>query len=147
MKIISMILLALFLGRSCDNEQKHDIKSAVIEYSAVTRGFFQKIVIKNQTVSVYKDSKSEDKFTTEKISDADWKFMIKEFQEIDLDDLEQLKAPSEKRFYDGAAIGTLVVTYKDKTYNSASFDHGTPPIEIARLVTKITSLAKNNNDD
>lgn len=147
MKIISIIFLTIFLGRSCDKEQKHDIKSAVIEYSALTRGFYQKIVIQNQTIKVYNDRKSEEQSTTSKISDADWKYLITEFQDIDLDELENLKAPTEKRYYDGAAIGTLIVTYKDKTYNSASFDHGTPPIEIARFVTKITSLAKNNNDD
>src|SRR6218665_190629 len=147
MKIISIIFLTLFLGKGCDNEQKQDIQSAVIEYSALTRGFYQKIVIQNQSVTVFNDRKSEDKSTTTKISDADWQYLITEFQDIDLDDLENLKAPSEKRYYDGAAIGTLIVTYKDKTYNSASFDHGTPPVEIARLVTKLTSLAKNHNDN
>lgn len=142
MKIISILFLTIFLGKSCDNEQKQDIKSAVVEYTANTRGFYQKIVIKNQTISVSTDRKSDANATTEKISDADWKALITEFQDVDLDELPTLKAPSEKRFYDGAAIGNLRIIYKDKTFQTDGFDHGTPPIEIARFVTKITSLVK-----
>lgn len=142
MKIISLIFLTLFLGRSCDNEQKMDIQSAIVEYTANTRGFYQKIVIQNQTVSVYKDRKETALPVTEKISDADWQDLIALFQEIDLEGLPNLKAPSEKRYYDGAAIGNLKVEYKEKTYQTDGFDHGTPPLEIARFVTKITALAK-----
>lgn len=142
MKIIPILFLTIFLGRSCGNEQKQDIKSAVVEYTANTRGFYQKIIIQNQSILVSTDRKSDANAVTEKISDADWKELITEFQEIDLEELPTLKAPSERRFYDGAAIGNLKVTYKDKTYQTDGFDHGTPPIEIARFVTKITSLAK-----
>ncbi len=142
MKIISLIFLTLFLGRSCDNEQKIDIQSAVVEYTANTRGFYQKIVVQNQTISVYRDRKETALPVTEKISEADWKELISMFQEIDLEGLQSLKAPSEKRYYDGAAIGNLKIDYKEKTYQTDGFDHGTPPLEIARFVTKITSLAK-----
>jgi len=142
MKIISILFLTLFLGKSCDNEQKLDIKSAIVEYTANTRGFYQKIVIQDQTISVVTDRNSDANSAPEKISDANWKELIAAFQEIDLEGLPNLKAPSERRFYDGAAIGNLKVTYKDKTYQTDGFDHGTPPIEIARFVTKITSLAK-----
>lgn len=134
--------MTLFLGKSCDNEQKADIESAVVEYTANTRGFYQKIVIQNQTVSVYKDRKETALPVTEKISAADWKELVAMFQEIDLEGLQTLKAPSEKRYYDGAAIGNLKIDYKEKTYQTDGFDHGTPPLEIARFVTKITSLAK-----
>ena len=142
MKIITLIFLTLFLGKSCDNEQKIDIQSAVVEYTANTRGFYQKIVVQNQTISVYRDRKETALPVTEKISEADWKELISMFQEIDLEGLQSLKAPSEKRYYDGAAIGNLKVDYKEKTYQTDGFDHGTPPLEIARFVTKITSLAK-----
>lgn len=142
MKIISLIFLTIFLGRSCDNEQKADIESAIVEYTANTRGFYQKIVIQNQTVSVYRDRKETALPVTEKISAADWKELVTMFQEIDLEGLQSLKAPSEKRYYDGAAIGNLKVDYKEKTYQTDGFDHGTPPLEIARFVTKITSLVK-----
>lgn len=142
MKILSLLFLTIFLGKGCDTEQKQDMASAVIEYSANTRGFYQKIVIQQQTISVSRERKGADKPKVEKISDADWKALVTAFQNINLDELANLKAPTEKRFYDGAAIGELKVTYKGKEYQTSGFDHGTPPVEIESLVNKILSLVK-----
>lgn len=141
MKILSLLFLTIFLGKGCDSEQKQDIATAVVEYEANTRGFYQKVTIQKQTITVLRDRKGANPIT-EKISDADWKSLIAEFQEINLEELPNLKAPTEKRFYDGAAIGTLKVTYKDKTYETNGFDHGVPPAEIERFVSKILSLVK-----
>jgi hypothetical protein len=35
-----------------------------------------------------------------------------------------------KTFYDGAPIANFKITFKDKTYETPSFDHGFPPKEI-----------------
>ena len=80
---------------------------------------------------------------TTKISEKDWNELIGYFEAINLDSLPTLKAPTEKRFYDGAAIADLKVTYKDKTYQTEAFDHGYPPEAIKKLVDKINSFAKN----
>ena len=50
------------------------------------------------------------------ISDADWKELIGYFQKINLEKLNKLKDPTQQRFYDGAAIATLKIQYKDKEY-------------------------------
>jgi len=142
MKIATMIFLFLFLGKGCDTERKQDLESTVIEYVANTRGFYQKITIQNQMVSVSKDRKGEEKPVQTKISDSDWKKVISNFQEVDLDQLSNLKAPSEKRFYDGVAIANLKVTYKDEVYESTSFDHGNPPAAIKKLVAQMNTLVK-----
>jgi hypothetical protein len=113
-----------------------------LEYTANTRGFYQKITIENQMVTVSKDRSGNNKVAATKISDKDWKELVGYFENIKLDNLATLKAPTEKRFYDGAAIANLKVIYKDKTYESESFDHGYPPAEIKKLVDKINSFAK-----
>ena len=142
MKLISIFILTIFLGKGCDSEQKQDVESAVIEYSANTRGFYQKIIIQNQMITVSRERKNADNPKAEKISDSDWKALITAFQEVNLEELPNLKAPTEKRFYDGAAIGELKITYKGTTYQTNGFDHGTPPVEIERFVNKILSLVK-----
>ncbi len=142
MKLVSLLFLTIFLGKGCDSEQKQDIETAVIEYSANTRGFYQKIVIQKQMIAVSHERNNADNPKAEKIADADWKILIAAFQEVTLETLQNLKAPTEKRFYDGAAIGELKVTYKGKTYQTSGFDHGTPPAEIEQLVNKILSLVK-----
>ncbi len=137
-----MLFLSLFLSKSCEGQTKNDMKTAVLEYTANTRGFYQKITIQDQMVSVSKDRSGNDNPVAIKISDKDWKELVGCFETIDLDSLETLKAPTEKRFHDGAAIANLEVTYKDKSYKTTSFDDGFPPNAIKKIVDKINSFAK-----
>lgn len=142
MKLFTMIFLSLFVSKSCEGQTKNDLKTAVLEYTASTRGFYQKITIENQTVAVWKDRSGTEKPVATKISDKDWKELVGYFETINLDELETIKAPTEKRFHDGAAIANLAVSYKDKTYQTEAFDHGYPPEAIKKLITKINSFAK-----
>ncbi|MFC6877435.1 hypothetical protein ACFQZF_03630 [Flavobacterium myungsuense] len=142
MKLLSLFFLTIFLGKGCDAQKQQDLQTTVIEYVANTRGFYKKITVQNQTVLVSKDRKGNDKPVQIKISDSDWKKLIADFQEINLDEVPNLKAPSEKRFYDGAAIANLKIIHKDKTYESTNFDHGNPPAEIKKLVVLINELDK-----
>jgi hypothetical protein len=142
MKLLSLFFLTIFLGKGCDAQKQQDLQTTVIEYVANTRGFYKKITVQNQMVLVSKDRKGNDKPVQIKISDSDWKKLIADFQEINLDEVPNLKAPSEKRFYDGAAIANLKIIHKDKTYESTNFDHGNPPAEIKKLVVLINELDK-----
>jgi hypothetical protein len=113
-----------------------------LQYTASSRGFFQKIVVINQKATISRDRNGE-KFPEEiAISDKDWKEIISYFQKIDLEKVPTLKDPTQKRFYDGAAIANLKVRYQDKNYETTDFDHEFPPAEIEKLVNKIVSLAK-----
>jgi predicted ATPase len=142
MKLFAVLLLSVFLSKSCESQNKNDLKTAVLEYTANTRGFYQKITIQDQMVSVSKDRSGTDKLVATKISEKDWKELVEYFETINLDSLPKLKAPTEKRFHDGAAIADLKVVYKDKTYQTVAFDHGYPPEAIKKIVTKINSFAK-----
>jgi hypothetical protein len=142
MKLFTVILLSVFLSKSCTSQTKNDLKTAVLEYTANTRGFYQKITIENQKVSVSKDRSDNDKPVAAKISEKDWKELCGNFESMDLDSLATLKAPTEKRFHDGAAIANLKVVYKDQTYETEAFDHGNPPAKIKKLVDKINTFAK-----
>lgn len=141
-KLLSILVLTIFLGKGCNGDTKQDLESAIIEYVANTRGFYQQIIIRDNTVSVSRDREGKDSPAAVKISEADQKELLAAFQDIDLEEIANLKSPTEKRFYDGAAIAFIKITYKGKTYESAHFDHGNPPVEIEKLVTKVTSYGK-----
>ena len=142
MKAITIILLSVFLVKSCSNQAQNDIANTTLQYTASSRGFFQKIVVINQKATISRDRNGE-KFPEEiAISDKDWKEIISYFQKIDLEKVPTLKDPTQKRFYDGAAIANLKVRYQDKNYETTDFDHEFPPAEIEKLVNKLVSLAK-----
>lgn len=142
MKIVSLLLLTMIVGKSCSQSTKNDLANAEIQYEANTRGFYEKIIIKNKVVSVNNERNNPDSKMDATISDANWKELVGYFEPIVLDSLPTYKAPSEKRFYDGAAIANVTVIYKEKEYRSADFDRGNPPKEIEKLVKKITSFSK-----
>lgn len=142
MKTLTLVFLTIFLSNGCDSVSAQDIEAAVVEYTANTRGFYQKITVKNQMLTVSKDRDGNDKPVPTKISDADWKELVDCFKTVELDGLSKLKAPTEKRFHDGAAIANLKITFKDKPYQTTDFDDGFPPKEIKKFVNKLTSLVK-----
>ncbi|MFL9829974.1 hypothetical protein ABS764_03835 [Flavobacterium sp. ST-87] len=145
MKILSLLLLTFFLGKGCQGDVLQNMDTAQITYTANTRGYYYEVIIEKHIASIKKNR--AEKAVVVKISDTDWKELVNLFQELDLEELKNLKSPTEKRFYDGAAIASLKINYEGKNYESQSFDHGFPPVEIKKLVTKINSFAKQNNEN
>jgi hypothetical protein len=114
----------------------------ILEYTANTRGFYQKTTIKNEIMAVSRDRSGIEKEEEIQLSKADWSDLVAAFNKTNLEELNNLKAPTEKRFYDGAAIANLKITVKENNYETQPFDHGFPPVEIKELVDKITTLSK-----
>ncbi len=146
MKAITMILLTVFLGKSCTNEAQQDLTNTTIQYTANTRGFYQKIVIINQKATISRDRNERELPVEVAISDADWKELVTAFSRINLEEVPKLKDPTQKRFYDGAAIANLKIRYQDTNYETTDFDHGFPPAAIEKLVNKIVALAKEKEE-
>ncbi len=146
MKTITMIFLTLFLSKSCTNEAQNDLTNTTLQYTANTRGFYQKVVIMNQKITVSRDRNGSKLPEEINISDADWAELVKAFSKINLEEIPNLKDPTQKRFYDGAAIANLKIRYQDQDYVSPDFDHGHPPAEIEKLVNKIVALAKEKEE-
>ncbi len=152
MKTLS-ILLALFLTlTSCNCQKKAVEKSSVLQkqansmkliYEANSRGFYRKITIENNQAFVSTDRNLKDKGTAMPIPDKDWNELSTIFKEVKLDNVSTFKDPTQKRFYDGAAIANLKLYSDQKEYQTTDFDHGFPPVEIEKLVNKINSFAKN----
>lgn len=122
-----------------DAAMKQETTIPVIEYEANTRGFFRKITVDNQNIAVI--NVRDGKPTTTKMSDADWNELISLYQSVNKEGLATLKAPSEKRFYDGAPIANFRVITKETTFESAAFDGGYPPAEIEKIVNKLIAIA------
>ncbi len=143
MKTFTLLFLSFIMLKGCSQEDKKDLSNTTIEYTATTRGFFQKITIKDKqaTISSQRDNPDEGKVIT--ITTDEWNGLIEEFKTINLDAIGTYVGPTQKRFHDGAAFASMTITYKDSVYNSAAFDHGFPPKEIEKLVNKVVAFGKN----
>ncbi len=144
MKILFSLLALILTTKECENKnsigdaKKTEIvnsdkvsqeqKDYIIEYSAISRGIFNEIKINNNTISVQKNRNS--KPVVSELNNEMREDLMKKLDEIDITLLPKLKAPTEKRFFDGAAHATLKITVDGKTYSTTSFDHGSPPEEV-----------------
>ena len=140
MKVVTLIFLSIFLSRSCNTELNDEMKKTTIEYQALSRGYFLNISIHDEDLSII--DKQDGRPRNYKLSKKDWNELADLYKVINVKKLSDYKAPTEKRFYDGAAIANLRIIYDGKTYETQAFDHGIPPVEIEKFVNKIVSFAK-----
>jgi len=74
---------------------------------------------------------------------TDWDELNKLIEAVELETINKLNAPTDKRLVDGAAHATLAIQIGDVEYMSPTFDHGFPPKEIEALVNKVLSIKEN----
>lgn len=136
---IFIIAIILNINRCSDSSINQE--AITIEYSATSRGYYNKIVVNNKEITTLKDRNGNPKVTP--CSEKKWNAIYSILKTVDIKNITNLKAPSDKRFHDGAAIANLTITYQDSVYESQPFDHGNPPQEINKLVKEILSLTQN----
>ncbi|NBL65055.1 hypothetical protein GV828_07560 [Flavobacterium sp. NST-5] len=149
MKIITAIFLVLMMTKGCNSsELQKESENISFEYEASTRGNYFKTLVKQDTVFNIKGRNQVAELKD--LPKKNWNSVLKKLSDVNVAKLNNLKAPSEKRFYDGAMMATFKVIYKNETYQVPVFDHGNPPKEIEKLVNevlKVSQIQNKNNDD
>ena len=145
MRVLLGIILLFFVGckptkSDVNNHQNKDIP--VIKYEANARNLFLNIKVENQVLFVSRSRDAKDYQEKITIPDADWKEIVVLTKAVDLAKVKDLKWPTEKRFYDGAAHANITFIFEGIEYPANGFDHGYPPVEIEKLVNKIVKLTE-----
>ena len=141
MKTQLLLFLTVILSTGCSPKVGQELKGSTIMYQALSRGFYLNIEIQGSKITVSRNrEEAGNEFV---LTDSQRSDFEKLYQRINLEAIKDYKAPTEKRFHDGAAIANLTVNYQDKIYNSQPFDHGNPPVEIAEFINKIVSFTEN----
>ncbi|MEP3838840.1 MAG: META domain-containing protein [Algibacter sp.] len=123
------------------SNKKQAKENYTIEYSAKSRGLDRLININYKNISIV-DAIDQSPFI-KPCSENNWENIVKALNSIDIKNISNLKAPSEKRLFDGAAIANLTIIHNGRTYKTKAFDHGNPPKPIAELVKVILSISEN----
>ena len=143
MKRFLILFTLTLLHFSCS-----ETKSAVVEtvptiyYEASTRGYFLSLKLEHKMIYIYKDRNSKEYSDKLVLSEEEWSEISTLAKAVDLAKVKDLKWPTEKRYYDGAAFANIIFESKGVKYPANGFDHGFPPTELEKLVTKITKLAE-----
>ncbi|GGI56137.1 hypothetical protein [Winogradskyella haliclonae] len=118
--------------------QNYDV--AVI-YEARSRGFAKYAYISKAKVMLSED-RSLQKMDNYVCDTKDWEDIEQLLDAIERKTFQNLKAPTDKRLYDGAAHTTLSIKQGDVVYMTPTFDEGFPPKEIEKLVNKVLAIAE-----
>ncbi|WP_136667224.1 hypothetical protein [Flavobacterium sp. H122] len=118
-------------------------ESTIVEYTANTRGYHLKIKL-TQNELAYTNQRDSNEFTKVSLTDAQKAELQKLLKEIKAEKISELKAPTQKRLYDGAAHADLTITVNGNSYHSAGFDHGYPPAQIEKFINKLVSYTEQN---
>ena len=140
MKFLIILLSLISVDPSCSQSKKNQ-DTISIEYSAHSRGTYKHIIVNKKQISI--ENRRGESPIIKTCNEAHWDALLKALKPVDIENIPNLKAPSEKRFYDGAAIASLTIIYNGETYATTSFDHGNPPKEIAELVKEMVSISEN----
>ena len=134
MRLFKILILILFF--SCSNF-KYNLYSkqngVELNYTFNSKNNFTKIIItKEKIINKY------NKVVTTSITSADyWQTCILLLSKLELKKLTNIKAPSSKRYFDGAPHAILTIKIGGEEINTPFFDHGFPPKEIASLINHI----------
>lgn len=152
MKLLFSLLTLVMINTECDNNKSDDAKAAVnseqfkimqdtttISYEETTRGFYVKIWISKDSVFITNDRNHKEKVSIP-TPKKEWNELMSLLEEIDIQNLPNLEAPTSMRHYDGARFAKLTVTQNRQEINTESFDHGHPPKPIEPLVNKVLSM-------
>lgn len=145
-KLALLLLFTAIVAVGCKTQSsaiKKDSEKISFEYEALTRGKYNKIIVKQDTVITIKDREMKD-VVTRSLPKSDWNSLLESVGKVNLDKLSTLEAPSKKHQFDGAPLANLKVIRGDKTYQTVTFDHGNPPAEIKEVVTKLLSVSDLN---
>lgn len=140
MRFILLLLFPLLMAETCsqNNEQNKDVS---FTYETMTRGSRANYTLNKEEITAVKNMGTETK-ASEKMMSKDWANLMDRMEEIDVPNINQLKPPSDKRTFDGAAHAILTIKVGDKVYKSNSFDHGNPPSALKPLVKAILRLGE-----
>lgn len=150
-KILSLVIITALIAVGCSTSKttaqgaKKAADDVSFEYSAMTRGVYKKVIVKQDTIITITDRAMKN-VASKPVSTADWKTLMALYKKVKPEKLETLVPPSKKHQFDGALAANLKIITKGNTYQSSTFDHGNPPAEIKELTDKIIALSDLEKD-
>lgn len=144
-KFMTMVGIFTFI-LSCDTSKSASSNQLVsIEMeSAGMSGMTQFTASKTKMVekSVKRSESSQESVKSVSKSDLTqyWNNITELVADLDIDDFENLKSPTQDRLFDGARATVITIHFKNKTMISAAFDEGNPPAELKALYDYLVSV-------
>ncbi|MEC8537098.1 MAG: hypothetical protein VXY75_06915 [Bacteroidota bacterium] len=140
----AMLSVQCASNKTVDDNTTSNQKNTIFIYKQYSRGFYKEVHISASRVKTYHNYQKTE-ITEKALSQKEWEQCFALSKNVNLGELETIKAPSNLRQTDRVHHGELIV--ENGTYNIKSrcfFDHGNPPTEIKLLVDHILHISSLN---
>ncbi|MFT4602376.1 MAG: hypothetical protein ACI857_002562 [Arenicella sp.] len=138
MKYLLICLMALTLI-SCK-----ELEVEKFEYQTVTMMGKTILSVTKDKVIVDFNGRGEPTHFERDTKDSEWVALMSGLREVKLDEVNSLKAPSDKRATDAAPFAKMLFSTPDSTYMSASFDHKNPNAMLMPIMDEILKIQAEN---
>jgi hypothetical protein len=118
----------------------------LVKFTSGTRGYTKEVEISQKSASLVEQNFTTGgtkKNTTWEIRKDEWKKIVESLNGVMLREIPLLKAPSNKRAYDGARTSTLTITDKKGKLWYHAFDDDMPNDALVPLLKTINELTSN----
>ena len=137
-KLYILLFSMVFIHCASTYKNKSNIEEVI--YDAITRGRLENISIINTDI-IYKTKQETKK---NKLSKTQLKELLSVIKTIDLNNINNLKPPTNNRLFDGAMHTTISIKKNGIMYTSITFDDSNPPKELNLLCKLIKSFVKDD---
>lgn len=134
--LICLVAVTLFSCKEAEVTQ--------FEYTTVTMMGKTIMTVSQDKVAVDFVGRSEPTHFERETKDSEWIALMTSMKEVDLDKVNGLEAPSNKRATDASPFASFSFVTPDSTYKSASFDHKNPNEMLMPLMQEFIKVQEEN---
>ena len=121
-----------------------ELEVSKFEYSTSTMMGRTQLIVTQDSVVVDFNGRGEPTHFARATKSEEWAGLMLSLQDVDLDKIADLEAPSNKRSTDASPFAYFAFTTKDSTYTSASFDHKNPHSMLMPSMEQIIKIQEEN---
>ncbi|WP_070137938.1 hypothetical protein [Crocinitomix algicola] len=102
-------------------------------------------ITKDSVITTYK-GRTDETYQARATEAEEWEELQTASKTIELENIADLESPTNRRQTDAAPFGSLVLTTKDSTYKSSTFDGFDGHVSIAPVLATIKKISMKNNE-
>ena len=140
MKLLLYLIPFLMFGFAAHTPDEETINE--VAFTSSTRGYSESIRITPDSIISRKEDRSGTSSKSNAVSKEQWKKVVESLQDVNLEEISSMPAPSQNYTRDAAMHSQISITTDTKTYTSKSFDDHKPPKPLTPLMQLIDKLSK-----
>jgi len=145
--MLKFLVLSIIVIVSCNSFVQKESDVTRIEFNSGSRTFREQIILTRDSIIVVKEDFRIDlkpQIKRKSMSAKDWQGLMEIADRIDIKSIGELKSPTDKRTYDAASHGSLIISTKNNKSYTHGFDDEEPHAKLKPLMTEIGKFRKNN---